>query len=386
MHVENTLGRIGFCRTQAMGGRKYHCEPCDVTSYLYNSCGDRHCPQCSGAKRAKWLDKATNVIIPGITYFQAVFTLPQVLSSLILGNRSILYKLLFQSAWESLQQALNEEHEIEPVAAMVLHTWNQRLGHHPHVHALIPGSGPSRDGTRFVPCKMTKGSGNKPSKPFLVDNKRLGHRFRELFLAGIECFAKKGELQIDDEPELERILAAIRLQDWVVFIEPPPKPECQAEHVLKYLARYMTGGPISNARIDSEKDGMVYFWARSESKKKGERELVRRTCVEFVRSWTLHILPKGFTRSRFFGSWSNTKRTSYTAKCKALLSGVLTTRSEPIAIPVEEPTTTTGCPKCQSPMKLVETTFRPSWRDLFYGPSHPEWMRSIHHVAREAPS
>jgi len=136
---------------------------------------------------------------------------------------------------------------------------------------------------------------------------------------------------------------------------------------------------------------MIYFWARSEDKKKkGEQELVRRTAVEFVRSWTLHILPKGFTRSRFYGAWSNKKRTAYTDLCKQLLppSELPTDSTQPTNQPPAEQQDseqkTNCCPKCQAPMKLVEQTFRPSWRELFYGPDHPEWMEWIHEVHREA--
>jgi len=239
---------------------------------------------------------------------------------------------------------------------------------------------------------MTKGTIAEPPKPFLVDNKRLGHRFRNLYLDGIERLVKKGQLQIVDQQELEATLDKLKLQDWVVFIEPPPRPDCQADHVLKYLARYMTGGPIANSRIESEKDGYIYFWARSEDKKKkGEQELVRRTAVEFVRSWTLHILPKGFTRSRFYGAWSNKKRTAYTDLCNQLLepSEPPTDPTQPThQLPAEqqdpEQKGLPCCPKCQVPMKLVDQTFRPSWRDLFYGPDHPEWMEWVHEVHREA--
>jgi len=54
----------------------------------------------------------------------------------------------------------------------------------------------------------------------------------------------------------------------VVFIEGPPIPESKAEHVLKYLARYITGGPIAISRLIANEDGQVSFWARSKDKTK----------------------------------------------------------------------------------------------------------------------
>lgn len=90
----------------------------------------RHCPQCSGARRADWTDRNSELILPGIDYFQVVFTLPDKLSRLVLGNRRELYRLLFRSAWRALKQEL-EKQNIDPAALLMLHTWNQELGHHP---------------------------------------------------------------------------------------------------------------------------------------------------------------------------------------------------------------------------------------------------------------
>jgi len=98
---------------------------------VYNSCVDRHCPQCSGARRANWLEKTEQLVLPQVNYFQVVFTLPAQLSGLILGNRQALYDLLFHTAWRALDEKLRATGQFQPAAQLVLHTWNQRLGHHP---------------------------------------------------------------------------------------------------------------------------------------------------------------------------------------------------------------------------------------------------------------
>jgi hypothetical protein len=89
---------------------------------VYNSCTDRHCPQCSGARRATWLNKSSELLLPGVTYFQVVFTLPDKLSSLILGNRRQLYRALMHAAWESLRESLKTELGMRASALLVLHT------------------------------------------------------------------------------------------------------------------------------------------------------------------------------------------------------------------------------------------------------------------------
>ena len=380
--VKSTLARLGFCRTAPMGGRVYRCSGCDYKCHVYNSCTDRHCPQCVGARRADWLAKTEKLLRSEVTYFQVVFTLPEQLSALALGNRSVLYKLLFGSAWKALSKSIRDELGMQPAAAKVLHTWNQRLEHHPHIHALVPGSGPSIDGKSWIPCRMTKGTIHEPPKPFLVDNKRLGWQFRDTFIVGVERLQKAGKLKVLDALELRKTLATLKLRDWVVFIEGPPTPDSKAEHVLKYLARYITGGPIANSRLIANEAGQVSFWARSTDKsKKGERVKVSYNGVEFVRRWSLHILPKGFTRSRFFGGWSNTHRKDYRKTCdelspKPTQAEEMAPKPATIDWPIEAQATAKKCPKCECEMELESATDRPSWRELFYGEHQPTWWRN----------
>jgi len=121
-HVRSTLSRILLCRTPILRGHVFECTGCGSKTVVYNSCGDRNCPQCSGARRADWLDKTAELILPGMNYFQVIFTLPDKLSPLILGNRTILYNLLFRSAWKALAKCIRDEQGFQPAAVMVLHT------------------------------------------------------------------------------------------------------------------------------------------------------------------------------------------------------------------------------------------------------------------------
>ena len=68
------------------------------------------------------MDKTCALLLRGVDYFQVVFTLPDELAPLILGNRKALYDLLFRSAWRSLQGTLRTEGQFQPAAVMVLHT------------------------------------------------------------------------------------------------------------------------------------------------------------------------------------------------------------------------------------------------------------------------
>ena len=160
----------------------------------------------------------------------------------------------------------------------------------------------------------------------------------------------------------------------------------------------MTGGPISDQRLVSCENGIVTFKARAGNKSKSKRQIdVKQSGVEFIRNWTMHILPKGFTKSRCYGGYSSCNRTAFIALCQQLMppsttlppgkfSAAETSADESIGLD----TTTVDadearcpiCARCQQRdgseqrMQLTGSTFRPAWRDLFYGPDHPQWFES----------
>ena len=119
--VKSTLSKILLCRTATLKGHVYECPECHSRKHVFNSCTDRHCPQCRGAQRADWLAKTSEVVLPGLNYFQVVFTMPDKLSSLMLGNRRAMYDLLFHSAWRALNITLAKQ-QFQPAAHLVLHT------------------------------------------------------------------------------------------------------------------------------------------------------------------------------------------------------------------------------------------------------------------------
>jgi hypothetical protein len=321
------------------------------------------------------MDRSASLLLPEVNYFQVVFTLPDRLSGLVLGNRRELYRLLFRSAWRSLQQVLKKQN-IDPAALLVLHTWNQELGHHPHIHALVPGGGPSLNqdnDQRWVTARDT----TRPyrDKPSLVDNVTLGRAFRDTFVRGLGWLIRHDRLKLHDEWELlhqpkvlRRWLNSLRSSDWNVFIEGPPHGQSDPQQVLKYLTRYMTGGPISDRRIESDEHGNVTFQARSKSKaktKNGKPRRIELPGAEFVRHWSLHILPKGFTRSRAYGGFYGRRRKAYLQTCRQLLGQTVEdSESEPTPVIAKPLLTGPTCPRCEIEMVCIGRLPRPSWKDI----------------------
>jgi hypothetical protein len=94
-------------------------------------------------------------------------------------NKEEVYAILFRTAAETLRRiAANPKHlGVELGVVAVLHAWGQNLHHHPHLHCLVPGGGPSLDGTRWIACR----SG------FFLPVRVLSRLFRRLFLTELDA-------------------------------------------------------------------------------------------------------------------------------------------------------------------------------------------------------
>jgi hypothetical protein len=193
--------------------------------------------------------------------------------------------------------------------------------------------------------------------------------------------------EFEDPTYREAWLEELTATDWNVFVEGPPHGKSRPTDVLKYLARYIAGGPISDRRMISDEDGLVRFWARSKDKADGKRsEPFPLKGTEFVRRWTMHILPKGYTRSRSYGGYHGTKRAAYLDSCRQLLGigadDAISTDGRLDDVEASEPI----CPRCEVTMQCILRQSRPSWKEIFeraiyadpaiYSPMHYIWQRT----------
>jgi hypothetical protein len=142
----------------------------------------------------------------------------------------------------------------------------------------------------------------------------------------------------------------------------------------------MTGGPISDGRLVSCEHDIVTFMARNKDKNSSKAQVpVKLSGVEFTRRWSLHILPKNFTKTRCFGGYSSSTKDEFLALCRALRPQTELQQEPPTEHELEEERDTDdppSCPLCEQPMQLIGETERPSWRELFYGPDHHHWFES----------
>lgn len=139
------------CRTAALGGHVDQCGTCGHRAISYNSCRNRHCPQCQAQARDRWLAARERELLD-VPYVHVVFTLPHALLPLAYRNATKLYTWLFQASAATLREvAANPRHLGAEIGVLsILHTWGQTLVRHPHVHCVVPAGGLSPDHQRWI--------------------------------------------------------------------------------------------------------------------------------------------------------------------------------------------------------------------------------------------
>jgi Putative transposase/Transposase zinc-binding domain len=326
---EKVLLAITRCRTAALGGHRDQCSDCGHTAISYNSCRNRHCPKCQGSARLRWL-------------------LPRELAPLALQNKRLIYNLLFHASAATLLEIARDLRHLGAEIGFfsVLHTWDQRLQHHPHVHCVLAAGGLAPDHSRWI-CSR---------RSFFLPVKVLSRVFRGKFVAGLSSAFREGTLQFHGHllplAEPHAFASWLRLlfrHDWVVYAKPPFGGP---EHALRYLGAYTHRVAISNSRLVALSKGNVTFRWR-DSTHGNKKRIMTLTVEQFLRRFLLHLLPRGFVRIRNFGFLANRRRAELLPLCSRLLqqSHPPAAGTASSALPVHS---IWQCPLCGGTMQVVE--------------------------------
>jgi hypothetical protein len=348
------LRAIERCRTPDLGWHYDECTKCGYSGYSYNSCGNRHCPKCQAYVRIRWIENRKKELLP-IPYAHVVFTVPRLLAQLALQNKKFIYTMLLRLSAETLiEVASNPEFLGAEIGFFsVLHTWTQRLEHHPHVHCVVPAGGLSFDHKRWIPAD--------PRYRFFLPKWVLRKVFRGKVKDALrKAFAERkiefhGKLQHLSDPKVfKQFIRDLYRDNWVVHCK---RPFGGPEHVLKYLGRYTHRVAISNHRLVSFENGEVTFTWRDRAHGNVEKRMPL-PAEKFLRRFLLHLLPKGFVRIRSFGFLANRQRSKLLPQCFQCLG------SSPSAQP-EEDQMAKGlwkCPKCGGPMVMTMRVNITNWQ------------------------
>jgi hypothetical protein len=296
------------CRTEALGGHIQKCDQCGDKITLYNSCRNRHCPQCQFMKKEQWILDRKEEVLP-YQYFHVVFTLPDKLNPIVYRNKKIIYKLLFDKTKETLISVSRDEKYFGAKIGFfsILHTWGQKLNLHPHVHCVVPGGGYREDKDKWV----------RAPAGYLIPYEVLKQRFRSIFLVGLKQLHKEGRLYLwnteyTDKKIFQQLIDELFKTEWIVYIK---ESFNNSDSVIEYLAKYTHRIAISNHRIISLENGVVTFSYKdyADGNKKKRMSL---SVMQFMRCFLLHVVPYKFVRIRYYGILSNSIKRRQLEKCR----------------------------------------------------------------------
>jgi predicted Zn-ribbon and HTH transcriptional regulator len=299
------MRHIEMCRTAELGGHTDVCNHCGFEQNAYNSCRDRHCPKCQTFVKEKWLNDRKSESLP-CPYFHNVFTLPHELNPLILVNMSVMLAILFAAVKETLQ-AFAKDPEWRLTGQLgfisVLHTWNQKLKDHFHLHCIIPAGALSFNKQKWIATREKYLFGVKPlAKEF---KKRYLCKLQKAYDQGKLCFHGNTSAYADKQSFM-RLIETLWDKKWITYSK---QPFGGPEQVLEYLGRYSHRVGITNNRILSIEDEEVTFNYRDRADENKVKELTIKA-EEFIRRFLLHILPKGFMKIRYFGFLASANKKS----------------------------------------------------------------------------
>ena len=290
------------CKSGRLGVNLSQCTDCGHVEIHNNSCRNRNCPNCQAVLKEIWVDKRKAEVID-TPYFHVVFTLPHQLNSLIYCNQKLLYGLLHRCCAETLLELSADKKWLgaTPGIIQVLHTWNQELDYHVHMHCIVSGGGLTKDG------KI-----RKSSKNFFIRTEVLRDKFKGKYMAHLSSLYKSGSLTFSSSCEKLRNpyhwkewKNSLYEMDWCPYIK---ETFHGFGNAIEYLGRYTHKIAISNSRILSVSDGTITFSARG--KKPGEpKRQITLDHTEFIRRYLMHVLPYGFQKIRYYGFLNNRYKT-----------------------------------------------------------------------------
>lgn len=292
---------ILHCKSGALGYNLSQCMECGFQRIHTNSCRDRNCPNCQAVKKELWVDKRRSEVIDA-PYFHVVFTLPHALNPLLYCNQKLLYDLLHRCSAETLLELSADPKYLgaTPGIIQVLHTWNQDLEYHVHMHCIVSGGGITPDhklrrskGKFFIPVHVLR---DKFKGKFL-------HNLHNLFLEGKLVFSSSCR-SLSEKDSWYTFKDSLYKIDWCPYIKETFNGFGNA---IEYLGKYTHKIAISNSRILSVSEEKTVFHARG--RKPGDpRRTVTLDNTEFIRRFLMHVLPKGFQKIRYYGFLNNRGR------------------------------------------------------------------------------
>lgn len=319
------------------------CEECGEVYTAFNSCRNRHCPNCQAYAKEKWIEKENSYLLD-CPYFHIVTTIPYELNEIVLYNQETCYNILFKATSESILELSRDEKWLGAKVGItsILHTWGQTIEFHPHIHSIVTGGG----------IKDNKWIDGR--KEYLFKVQVLSSLFKGKFLGMIKEIDLKfpqEKLYLKDKVNFNKFLEPLYEKIWITYIEPP---KGKAENVIEYIGRYSFRVAISNERIKNISNGNVTFEYK-DYKDEGRIKLMTITAEEFIRRFLMHVLPNRFTKIRHYGILANRGKKALVALCRVLIGTVV---NSDFSINIKKKLKEFKCPACDGNSFLYCYSYR----------------------------
>lgn len=318
-HVHRAARAIRECRTAALGGHVRGCPEGHEARVYYNSCRHRSCPQCARIRIDRWLEARRAQILP-CDHYHVVFTVPHELEPLWHHDRRTMSALLFRCVGDTLLTLLGDDRFLGARTGILatLHTWGRTLTFHPHVHCLVTGGGLAPEGWRAV------------RNGFLLPVRVVRALFRGKMLAALRQALAKDALRLPPASSRVRVESLLRMlgrRTWNVRIQ---ERYAHADGVLRYLGRYLRGGPIANGRLLALDANRVVF--RYTDHRDGRAKAMALSLEHFLQRLAWHVPEPGRHVVRYFGLYARNQAPAREAS-RALL-GAASAPAAPAAMTV----------------------------------------------------
>jgi hypothetical protein len=351
-YSKSVLKKLSLCHTAGIGRHHYQCNnnSCNHLHYQYHSCGNRHCMNCGGIKKEQWIQDRMKELLP-TSYFHIVFTLPQELRSLCMGNRTLLFNLLFEASHHTITLLGADEKWLgaQPGIVSILHTNGQDLVFHPHVHCIVSGGGVNKNGL-WIKEKRS-------NKKFIFPRALLEQEFKNYFLKRLAKMHSNNELRINDENLFQQNMLTISQKDWNVYAKAPFGGPAQ---IVEYLGRYTHKVAITVHRILNINETEITFKYK-DYKDDDKIKLMTLSHYEFLRRFEQHILPSGFVKIRHAGFLTNRNKHARIAailqQLKLPAAPSKTKVPTTLLVLIKTGVDVTLCPKCNTGKLVRIATF-----------------------------
>ena len=300
------------CKTGAYGANVSVCEDCGAVQIHYNSCRNRCCPMCQAVPKEMWMDARREDVLDA-PYFHLVFTVPDILNSVIYSNQKLLYDTLYHAASATIQELTSDPKHLGASVGYIciLLTWGSEMNFHPHIHTILLGGG-------LTPKNEWKDNGTE----FFLPIWAISRVFRGKYMDELKNLWNTDQLEFHGTAEkyrnhyaFKKLIDSCYDIEWVPYCK---KTFNGAQSVIDYLGKYTHRIAISNHRIIHMDNENVTFSVK-DYRKEGQWKELTLSGIEFIRRFLMHVPPRRFVRIRHYGLLCSRGKHKKLTLCRNLL-------------------------------------------------------------------